>query len=144
MADGIKYPISFGTTPLMVLENGTTHFAQRLVTKSRRAVISYITLPDQTIYDLDGTDPAPTVPETVTAVVVVILPSPVWLDDEWEAWEAHVGYRATLSAIGIGTGPTFTCAARLESLTNVTPFQDRITGNQMIVEAVFRPITNWT
>lgn len=143
MATGRAYLTSFGTTPTMTLHNGTTHFIQRPIPRTRRAVISYVTLPTQVIYDLDGTDQAPVVPEEeLTAIVLVKLATAALIEAEWAAWEAHIGKVATLTATRIGGAGTLTCTARLVSIDDVTQFPENISRPVMTVLATFAPKTN--
>lgn len=138
----IIYPSSWATTPVMTLHNGTTHFAKALITQTQKAELDLIMLPNHVIYDPNGPSvAAPTVPARFVAEIIIKLATQALIVAEWAAWELHVGKIDTLTATKISSG-TVTCTARLESITNVYPFQDSI-DKQITVEAAFVPLTAW-
>lgn len=141
MAWTILYPSVFATAPIMLLHNPPTHVARVLIPTSQRAVISLITLPDQTLYDLDGTDPAPVLPGSFVAEVELRMAVSAW-QAEISAWGGQLGVRSVLSALK-PAGGTSSCTARLESLEDVTE-QPTFLTTRRVIRLTFQAVTLWT
>lgn len=112
-----------------------------MVLGSPRAVIRYITLPNQSLYDPDGTDRAPRLPVPVVATVEIKLGSQSELVTEFQWFVEMLGEAAILHAAKISSG-SINCWARLEQVENVTE-QPTYMTNRMVIRASFAPLTAW-
>lgn len=144
----LGYLTRFNSSPSITLHNGTTIINKSVIENSAEAVIEYIRLPNYVLYDPNGTEDAPTVPGTITAVVLLRSPSPGiddFVESEYETWCTAVGKRAILTGARLLTGGTATCTARLRSVRNVSPQPTASEFNEHVeVEFVFVPLDNWT
>ena len=138
----VGYINHFSTVPAMTLHNGTTIFSKTPITRSNSARLSLVQLPNATVYDADGSQPAEILVSTAYAIEVEIRVA------GWNtiigSWTQHIGKKATLTLTHMGSGGTSsTCEARFEGpIEDITPEPQTDLGFRR-VRLMFVTTTEW-
>lgn len=128
------------------MHDGINDWSEDIIPLTGRAVVNYITLPNQVLYDADGDDPSPIVPVPVTASTIYEGTSQVDVMAKVENWMSLVGYKGVLTATRVSdVGTTYSCTARLESVEVTNPFKfiEADDSAKSRLKVTFRPSTNW-
>jgi hypothetical protein len=130
------------------IHDGVDNWTEDIVSVPKRAIVNYLTLPNQVLYDTDGEEQSKIAPSTMTFSAIYEGAGVAAMVTEMKSWQIAVGYKGTLTAVQISdVGTTYSCTARLETFEITTPYRfistDLTAPSAWRVALTFRPTTNW-